>query len=132
MVPEFPWSHFLFLDHAFSLLKWVNRAGLPLPVFLFVVAATREKFGESGLYVVAVLSWLTDVDAITLSTAQMMNKGRIEVETGWRLIMAATLATTLFKGGVVAFLGGSALLKRIAVLYGIAIVSGIGIIFLWP
>ena len=72
------------------------------------------------------------MDAITLSTAQMMNKGRMEVETGWRLIMAATLATTLIKGGVVAFLGGSAVLKKIAVLYDIAIVSGIGIIFLWP
>ena len=113
-------------------LKPAILFGLLYAVILFVVAATREKFGESGLYVVAVLSGLTDVDAITLSTAQMMNKGRIEVETGWRLIMAATLANTLFKGGVVAFLGDSALLKRIAVLYGIAIVSGIGIIFLWP
>ena len=36
------------------------------------------------------------------------------------------------KGGVVAFLGGKALLKRIVLLYGIAILSGIAIIFLWP
>jgi len=106
--------------------------GLLYAVILFVVAFTREKFGESGLYVVAVLSGLTDVDAITLSTAQMMNKGRVEVDTGWRLIMVATLANTLFKGGAVALLGGRALLKRIVVLYGIAILSGIAIIFLWP
>ncbi len=106
--------------------------GLLYAVVLFVVAFTREKFGESGLYVVAVLSGLTDVDAITLSTAQMMNKDRVGVDTGWRLIMVATLANTLFKGGAVAFLGGKALLKRIVVLYGIAILSGIAIILLWP
>ncbi len=106
--------------------------GLLYAVILFAVAATREQFGESGLYVVAVLSGLTDVDAITLSTAQMMNKDRIGVDTGWRLIMVAILANTLFKGGVVAFLGGRALLKRIVLLYGIAILSGIAIIFLWP
>ncbi|WP_411827838.1 MgtC/SapB family protein [Luteolibacter sp. AS25] len=106
--------------------------GLLYALILFVVAFTREKFGESGLYVVAVLSGLTDVDAITLSTAQMMNKDNIDVGTGWRLIMVATLANTLFKGGAVALLGGRALLKRIVVLYGIAILSGVAIIFLWP
>ena len=113
-------------------LKPAILFGLLYAVILFVVAATSENFGERGLYVVAILSGLTDVDAITLSTAQMMNKGRVEVDTGWRLVMVATLANTLFKGGVVAFLGGRALLKRIVVLYGIAILSGIAIIFLWP
>lgn len=106
--------------------------GLLYAVILFVVAFTREKFGESGLYVVAVLSGLTDVDAITLSTAHLMNKESISVDTGWRLIMVAALANTLFKAGAVAFLGGMALLKRAAVLYGIAILSGIAIILLWP
>ena len=72
------------------------------------------------------------MDAITLSTAQMMNKDRVGVDTGWRLIMIATLANTLFKGGAVALLGGKALLKRIVVLYGIAILSGVAIILLWP
>jgi len=113
-------------------LKPAILFGLLYAVILFVVAATSENFGERGLYVVAILSGLTDVDAITLSTAQMMNKGRVEVDTGWRLVMVATLANTLFKGGVVAFLGGKALLKRIVLLYGIAILSGIAIIFLWP
>lgn len=106
--------------------------GLLYAVILFVVAFTREKYGESGLYVVAVLSGLTDVDAITLSTANLMNKDRIAVDTGWRLIMVATLANTLFKGGAVAFLGGKDLLQRIAVLYGIAVLSGIAIILFWP
>jgi uncharacterized membrane protein (DUF4010 family) len=62
----------------------------------------------------------------------MMNKERIGVETGWRLIMLATLANTLFKCGLVAFIGGKELVKRIALPYGVAILSGIAIILLWP
>jgi uncharacterized membrane protein (DUF4010 family) len=113
-------------------LKPAMIFGTLYAVILFIVAFTSERFGERGLYVVAILSGLTDVDAITLSTAQMMNKDRIEVGTGWRLIMVATLVNTLFKGCVVALLGGGALLKRIVVLYGIAMLSGIAIILLWP
>lgn len=106
--------------------------GLLYAVILLAVAATQEYIGERGLYVVAVLSGLTDVDAITLSTAEMLNRGQLEVATGWRLIMIATLANTLFKGGAVAVLGAPALLKRIALLYGIAIATGVALIFLWP
>lgn len=106
--------------------------GLLYAVVLFVVAFTRDKYGDSGLYVVAALSGLTDMDAITLSTAHLMNKDSIAVETGWRLVMVATLANTLFKAGAVAFLGGMALLKKIALLYGITILAGLAIILLWP
>ena len=106
--------------------------GLLYAVVLLVVAATREYIGEEGLYVVAVLSGLTDVDAITLSTANLLNKEQLDVGTGWRVIMIAALANTLFKAGAVAVLGAPALLKRIAVLYGIAIAAGVALIFLWP
>jgi len=106
--------------------------GLLYAVILLAVAATQEYIGERGLYVVAVLSGLTDVDAITLSTAEMLNRDQLEVATGWRLIMTATLANTLFKGGAVAVLGAPALLKRIALLYSIAIACGVALIFLWP
>jgi uncharacterized membrane protein (DUF4010 family) len=41
-------------------------------VILLAAAAAREWFGTRGLYVVAALSGLTDMDAITLSTAQLV------------------------------------------------------------
>ncbi len=106
--------------------------GLLYAVILLAVAASREYFGNSGLYIVAGLSGLTDVDAITLSTSHLMNKGEVDPGTGWRLIMVATLSNTLFKGGAVAVLGSPSLLKRIAILYGIAIAAGTVIIFVWP
>ncbi len=45
----------------------------------------------------AILSGLTDMDAITLSTAHMMNAGEVASETGWRLIVSASLANLGFK-----------------------------------
>jgi uncharacterized membrane protein (DUF4010 family) len=101
-------------------------------IILVAVAVIREYFGESGLYYVAALSGFTKIDAITLSTAHMLNRGQIDVSLGWRLIMTAALANTVFKCGIVAVLGAPALLKRIAILCAIAIVSGIVLIVWWP
>ena len=47
-------------------------------------------------------------------------------------IMAAILASTLFKGIAVAVLGSPVLRKRIAILYAIVIVSGLILIWHWP
>ena len=51
------------------------------------VAAAKEHFGETGLFLVASLSGLTDVDAITLSTAQLIQSGHVSTDTGWRMIL---------------------------------------------
>lgn len=101
-------------------------------VILLAVAAAQEYLGESGLYVVAVLSGLTDVDAITLSTAQMISGGKLAVETGWRVILLAALANMGFKLGLVATLGSKPLLRRVAMLWSGAGVAGALILWLWP
>lgn len=101
-------------------------------VILLVVAAVRDHFGARGLYVVAVISGLTDVDAITLSTSNMVAAQRLDASTGWRLILLASLSNLAFKAGMVAVLGNRQLLLRIAVIFGIAIGSGSIILLLWP
>lgn len=99
---------------------------------LFAVAAVKDHFGSSGLYVVALLSGLTDVDAITLSTANLVKSGRIAADTGWRLILLASLSNLVFKGGAVMALGHRRLSARIVVLFGIALAGGALILLLWP
>ncbi|MFC7335713.1 MgtC/SapB family protein [Haloferula chungangensis] len=113
-------------------LKPAILFALMYAVILLGVAAGKDHFGNRGLYIIAGLSGLTDVDAITLSTANLLKKGEVEVSTAWRLIMVGTLSNTLFKGAVVAVLGAPELFKRIALLYGISIAAGVAIIFLWP
>jgi uncharacterized membrane protein (DUF4010 family) len=106
--------------------------GLAYAVILLAIAATKDEFGERGLYLVAVLSGLTDMDAITLSTSQLANQGRLDTGTGWRLILVASMANLAFKAGMVAMLGSRELLKHVIVLFGAALAAGAAILLFWP
>ena len=106
--------------------------GLLYVIILLAVAAARDHLGSVGLYGVAVLSGLTDMDAITLSTAELMNTDSLDLLVGWRVILIAALANLAFKGGIVAVLGGKTLFKRIALVYGISLIAGLAILFFWP
>ena len=99
---------------------------------LIGVAAAKEHFGRTGLYSVAVLSGLTDMDAITLSTAQLIEDGRMEVSTGWRLILVGAMSNLLFKGAVVALLGAPRLLGYVAASFGLSLAGGAAILAWWP
>ncbi|HSR51924.1 MAG TPA: MgtC/SapB family protein [Acidobacteriota bacterium] len=106
--------------------------GFLYALILLAVAASKTYFGEGALYVVAGISGLTDMDAITLSTAQMVKAGRVEASTGWRVILVASMANLLFKFGAVAALSKARLRRRIALLFGLALVGGALLIVLWP
>ena len=92
---------------------------------LLAVAAGKEYFGESGLYVVAAVSGLTDMDAITLSVSQMVSDEKLAFATGWRLILLASLSNLVFKAGIVAVLGNRRLAGYTALLFGAALVIGL-------
>jgi uncharacterized membrane protein (DUF4010 family) len=113
-------------------LKSALFFGALYAVVILAVAAAKDHFGSSGLYTVAVLSGLTDMDAITLSTAQLVNNGTIEANTGWRVILVASMSNLVFKAGIVAALGNRGLLRRISTLFGVALLGGIAILLLWP
>ena len=99
---------------------------------LLAVAFARDRFGTAGLYVVAAISGLTDVDAITLSTSRLVQSARLDPDTGWRAILLASMSNLVFKAGIVAALGSRGLLGRIALLFGAAIAGGGLILWLWP
>ncbi len=104
--------------------------GLLYAVVLLAVAAAREYLGEGGLYAVAFLSGLTDMDAITLSTAQLVRAGTLEVETAWRAILIGGMSNIAFKGGVVAVAGGRALRRPIFTAFGVSLAVGGAILLL--
>ncbi len=95
---------------------------------LLAVTYAREFFGERGLYVVALISGLTDMDAITLSTSTLVSRGQLDGSTGGRVILIASLSNLVFKGGIVAFLGSRDLRRLIFRAFGAALVGGIGIL----
>lgn len=106
--------------------------GLLYAAILFVVAAVRDHFGASALYAVAVISGLTDMDAITLSTAEMYSEERIDGSMSWRIIVIAMLANLVFKAGAVAVLGSRKLTWLIAVLFGMTLMLGVALLMFWP
>ncbi|MBW8201153.1 MgtC/SapB family protein [Flagellimonas abyssi] len=85
--------------------------GLLYGLILLAVAFTKEEFGSGALYVVAIISGLTDVDAITLSLSQLMKNEGLKTSTGWRLILLASLSNLMFKGVMAAILGTKQLMK---------------------
>lgn len=99
---------------------------------LLAVALAKEHLGERGLFAVAALSGLTDVDAITLSTAQLLKAGRLDLETGWRLILTGALANLVFKAAAVAALGHPRLFARVATQFGVALAGGAAVLAFWP
>lgn len=101
-------------------------------VILFVVAAAKQHFGNQALYGVATISGLTDVDAITLSTAKLFGDGRVDSSTAWRVILIATMSNLVFKTGAVAFLGSRKLLVYTSVLFGIALGTGVLLLLFCP
>lgn len=113
-------------------LKAAILFGVLYAAVLLGVAFAREYFGPRGLYAVAAISGLTDIDAITLSTAQLMKSGGLGTATGWRVVLVGAMANLVFKGGVVVALGHPRLRGRIAAAFGAALAGGAAILWLWP
>jgi uncharacterized membrane protein (DUF4010 family) len=101
-------------------------------VIKLAVAATHHYFPDSALYAVASLSGLTDMDAITLSTAKLVEQEQLTSTLGWKLILTAALANLAFKGGIALVLGHRQFALRSLLIFGGAIVGGVLIILLWP
>jgi uncharacterized membrane protein (DUF4010 family) len=108
-----------------SELKSAVWFGLLYALILLAVAAVKTHFGNRGLYVVASLSGLTDVDAITLSTAQMVHTERLSADAGWKIILTASLSNLFFKAGAVAVLGTRRLFLKISLCYGLVLLAGL-------
>jgi uncharacterized membrane protein (DUF4010 family) len=99
---------------------------------LVATAWAQDSWGSRGLFAVAIIAGLTDVDAIVLSTSQLVSAGRLGSDEGWRIVLTAVLSNTLFKLGVVAAIGSRRLLALVGVASAIVIAVGVATIFIWP
>ena len=100
-------------------------------VILLVSRLAQTYFGDGGVYVSSVLAGLTDVDAITLSLAQLSTPGGgLELKVAERAIVLAAMANTTTKGAIV-LLGGSRGLRRaLTPSFLLILVVGVGVAFL--
>jgi len=101
-------------------------------VILFAVAAARELIGDEAVYAVAFVSGLTDVDALTLSVAQLYSGGKTVGFDAWKVIFLATLSNLLFKIVAASFLGSPELRRWMLGTGGVALVAGTTVLLAWP
>ena len=101
-------------------------------VILFGVAAARDLVGSEAVYAVAFISGLTDVDALTLSVAQLHAGGEASGFDAWRAIFLATLSNLLFKIVAASLLGSPELKKWMLGTGAIALTTGTALLLLWP
>ncbi|MET0679364.1 MAG: MgtC/SapB family protein [Burkholderiales bacterium] len=87
--------------------------GLLFAVVLLAAAWLSDVAGKRGLYAVALVSGLTDVDAITLSSLQLFTSGKLGADAAVVAITLALLANTVFKLGLVLTVGGKPLARRV-------------------
>lgn len=113
-------------------LKTALVFGAIYAAVILAIGAAREHLGPTALYGVAIISGLTDMDAITLSTARLVEQDRIAAANGWRLILTASLANLVFKAAAGFVIAGSHFGLRLAAIFGVGIAGGLAIILLWP
>ena len=104
-------------------LKSALAFGALYAVILVGSKAAEMYLGTTGLYASAVASGLADVDAVTLSMAELSGPGgTLDVGTASTAVVLAAASNTVVKGGIVAATGSAAM--RRAILPGTAIVLG--------
>jgi uncharacterized membrane protein (DUF4010 family) len=98
---------------------------------LLAVGAAKEHLGTRGIYGVSALAGLVNLDAITVSNAQMGEQMSMAA-TAWRAIVVAIMANLVFKLALVWLLGSKGLLWRLGLVLGAQIAAGAIILTLWP
>ncbi|MCP4129509.1 MAG: MgtC/SapB family protein [bacterium] len=112
------------LSNPFNIAPAV-KFGLLYAVVVFLTRFVGTLAGDSGLYVVSILSGLTDVDAITLTMSEIAKDDPSKLPQATIAITLAAFSNTVLKAGM-AFSLGSPKLKKITAI-GFASIIGAGI-----
>jgi len=99
--------------------------GLFLALVMLLTRGLNEWLGERGLYLLAAISGVADVDAITLSLANLA-RGSNATDAMWRGIILAAMVNTVFKGVLATFIAGRALAVYVLPVMGLTALIGLG------
>jgi uncharacterized membrane protein (DUF4010 family) len=112
------------LRNPFELTKAVEF-GLLFAVVLFIAKATQHYIGRGGLFVSSALSGMADVDAITLSLADLHRHADvISLATATTGIALAAIANTITKATIALVVGGWKLGARVGAVFLITLGAG--------
>ena len=115
------------VKNPFSLTAATNF-GLLFAVVLVIVKITERYAPAEGMYLVAAVAGLTDVDAITLSMTEFARQNS-DLATAAAAIAIAALSNTLVKCGMVVVLGSRPLRWRLTL--ATAAIVAVGLAAIW-
>ncbi len=100
------------------------KFGLLFGIVTVVAKAAQTYFGAAGLYLAGALAGLTDVDAISLSMANLATTNPDSLAVAARTIVIAILANTLVKAGMAVFMGAPPLRRTVLLATVLLLIAG--------
>lgn len=106
-------------------LKSALYFGLIFGAILLFSKLAQSNFGDRGSYIVSFISGLTNIDAITLTMAQLSAKNTISSVVALNSIIIALFANLLFKGIIAIILGTKLMARYTTVGFGFFILTAL-------
>ena len=107
-------------------LKSALLLGALLTLILLMASVLQQWLGDAGIYVLAIVSGITDVDAITLSLTRMSETG-LDGRTAIIGIILASSVNNIMKAGMAVSIGGNTMLLRVALPILLSLLAGLAI-----
>ncbi len=85
------------------------KFGLIFGIIYGAIAFVQIRYGNIGVYIVSLVSGITDVDAITLSLSQMAKDSKLTNEASMNGIVIASVTNSIVKLIIVYWIGGARL-----------------------
>ncbi len=112
------------LKSPFSIMPAVKFAAF-FALILFLSNFANATMGDRGLYLTSLLSGFIDVDAITVSVANL-SKTDVSHTSAVFAITIAAMANTVTKGGVFLLFGNKKVALKVVLVFGLMLLSGGG------
>jgi uncharacterized membrane protein (DUF4010 family) len=110
------------LNNPFELWPALQFGAL-LAAIMLLAEAAQVWYGDAGIYLLAGISGITDVDAITLSLGRMA-RGDLSQDVAAGAITLAAIVNTAVKAGLVAVVGGRGMALPVGIIF--ALTLGVG------
>jgi uncharacterized membrane protein (DUF4010 family) len=102
------------------------KFGLVFAIIVLIARISEVVAGDGGVYVISILTGLSDVDPITLTMSQISRDDPSKLSQATVAITLAAFANTVMKAGMACFLGSKRF--RLTVLFGFGVILCAGVL----
>jgi uncharacterized membrane protein (DUF4010 family) len=111
-------------QNPFNILPAV-KFGLIYAAIVFIARLTEVIAGDRGVYIISILTGLSDVDPITLTMSQISRDDPSKLDQATVAITLAAFSNTVMKAGMACILGSRPFARTVLAGFGITILAGI-------